>query len=199
MKAFKFLSVLLLLFATVLISSCENEPVDSALLDSINNGGGVDGGGSGGGTGGSGTDGGTSGSSFTAKIGSFNFVAQNIEAVISDSAFGAELNITGFMSNGRVISIQMIKPALGTFAANTGLEKLLLFQYFEDLIGINFFSSFDISSNKSIGSFTITKYDIAAKKISGTFSFSGFDYQSSPNKRQITNGVINNVSFTIEP
>lgn len=58
MKALKFLSVLFLLFSAILISSCENEPIDSALLDAIDNGGGgVDGGG---GKGGGGTDGGGS-------------------------------------------------------------------------------------------------------------------------------------------
>jgi hypothetical protein len=48
MKTLKFLSVLLLLFSAILITSCENEPIDSALLDAIDNGGsGVDGGGGG--------------------------------------------------------------------------------------------------------------------------------------------------------
>lgn len=207
MKVLKFLSVLFLLFFAILITSCENEPIDSALLDAIDNGGGgVDGGGGtddggtgGGGTDGGGTSGGSTGSSFTAKIGSFNFVAQDIEAEISNSVFGTELNITGFMSNGKVMSFQMIKPAVGTFPANTGFENLLLFQYFEDSNVNNLFSSFDIVNNISVGSLTITKYDIVTKKISGTFSFTGFDYQGSTNKRQITNGVINNLSFTMVP
>ncbi len=208
MKVLKFLSVLFLLFFAILITSCENEPIDSALLDAIDNGGGgVDGGGGtddggtgGGGTDGGGTGGGSTGSSFTAKIGSFNFVAKDIEAEISDSAFGTELNINGITSDGKIMSIQMIKPVMGTFTATSSIEKLLIFQYsFFDNLNANFFSSFDITNDVSAGSLTITKFDLVAKKISGTFSFTGFDSLGSTNKLQITNGVINNVSFTTEP
>ena len=57
MKVLKFLSVLFILFSLFTITSCVNEPLDPALLDSVDNGGGTDGGGTGGG--GTGTGGGT--------------------------------------------------------------------------------------------------------------------------------------------
>lgn len=204
MKSIQFIVAFFLLFTSVLITSCETEPLDSDLLAQLENGGGTDGGdgdgGTGGGsTGGGGTGGGTTGSSFTAKIGSFSFVAQDIEAELSDSVFGKELNITGTTSNGKIINIQLIKPALGTFNASFDFENLLLFQYTEAANINGLFSSFDIVNSTSVGSITITKYDISTKKISGTFSFTGYDYQGSSNKRQITNGVIDNVSFTIAP
>lgn len=210
MKSLQFIVAFFLIFTSVLITSCETEPLDSDLLAQLNNGGGTDGGdgdggtdgggGTGGGTGGGGsTGGGTTTSSFTAKVGSFNFVAQDFEAELSESDFGKELNITGTTSNGKVINIQLINPAAGTFRASFDFNKLLIFQYFEDSNINSIFSSFDILNNTSVGSLTITKFDSATKKISGTFSFTGFDYQGSSNKRQITNGVLDNVSYTIAP
>jgi len=161
-------------------TSCDNEPIDSALdLDDFTPI-----------VGGTGT--------FTAKIGSDVFNAEQILAELSSSAFGPELNIGGIMPNGKVMSIQLINPAIGTFTANTNFENLLFFQYNEDLTGTNSFSSFNSTTSLSAGTLTITQYDIVAKKISGTFSFTGFNSMSA-NQRQVTDGIINNITFTIAP
>ena len=75
--------------------------------------------GGGGGSGAAGT--------LTAKIGSDTFNALQIEAELSGSAFGPDLNISGIMANGKIINIQLINPAVGSFLANTNFENLLLF------------------------------------------------------------------------
>ena len=78
-------------------------------------------------------------------------------------------------------------------------ENLLLFQYNEDFLGTISFTSFNPSTSVSVGTLTITQYDTTTKKISGTFSFTGFSSSSATNQRQITDGIINNVTFTVAP
>ncbi len=180
MKNIKLVAGIFLIFTTFTFTSCDVEPIDSAInLDDFA------------------PIGGGSAGSFTAKIGSDVFNAQQILAELSGSAFGPEINIAGIMPNGKIMNIQLINPAVGTFAANTNFETLLFFQYNEDLTGLNSFSSFNSTTSTSVGTLTITQYDITAKKISGTFSFTGFN-SSSADQRQITEGVINNVTFTVE-
>ena len=71
MSKIKFISAFLLLFTMVTFTSCENEPIDSAIdLDDFNNGG---------------NNGGIPGV-FTASIGADSFSAQSIIADYSDSA-----------------------------------------------------------------------------------------------------------------
>ena len=181
MKNIKLITSIFLIFTAFTFTSCDVEPIDSAInLDDFTP---IGGGGAG---------------SFTAKIGSDNFVAQQVVAELSGSAFGPEINIAGIMPNGKLINIQLINPAVGTFAANTNFENLLFFQYNEDLTGTNSFSSFNATTSESVGTLTITQYDTAAKKISATFSFTGFN-SSSADQRQITDGIVNNVTFTFAP
>lgn len=180
MNKIKLLGGIFLLLTSFTFTSCENEPIDSAInLDDFG--------------------GGSTAGSFTAKIGSDNFNAIQIVAELSGSAFGPELNIAGIMPGGKFMNIQLINPALGTFVANTSFENLLLFQYSEDLTETNSFTSFNSATGSSTGTITITQFDTTTKKISGTFSFTGFDSTGSSNQRQITNGNINNVTFTIAP
>lgn len=182
MKNIKLLAGIFFILTSFTFTSCENEPIDSAInLDDFG----------GGGSGAAGT--------LTAKIGSDTFNALQIDAELSGSAFGPELNISGIMANGKIINIQLINPAIGTFLANTNFENLLLFQYNEDFSGTNSFTSFNASTSESVGALTITQYDATAKKISGTFSFTGFSSTNTTNQRQITDGIINNVTFTVAP
>jgi Family of unknown function (DUF6252) len=181
MKSIKLLAGLFLIFAAFTFTSCENEPIDSAIdLDTFNPGGGNNG----------------NASAFTAKIGTDVFNAQQIIAELSGSAFGPELNIIG-INNGKSVSLQLINPAVATFTASTTFENLLLFQYTEDLSGSGFFSSFNSTTSESSGTFTITEFNTTTKKISGTFSFTAYNSSDSSIQRTVTEGVINNVTFTI--
>lgn len=180
MKSIKLLVGLFLILTAFTFTSCENEPIDSAIdLDEFNPGG----------------NNGNS-SAFTAKIGTDVFNAQQILAELSGSAFGPELNIVG-INNGKSISIQLINPAVATFTASTTFENLLLFQYMEDMSGSGFFSSFNSATSESSGTFTITEFNTSTRKISGTFSFTAYNSSDSNVQRTITEGVINNVTFTI--
>jgi hypothetical protein len=179
MKKIKFISTFLLLFTMVTFTSCDNEPIDSAIdLDDFNNGGGNNGGNTG---------------VYTATIGDDSFSAEVIVAEYSDSAFGPELNIAGIMQNGKTMNIQIINPAIGTRAANTEFSTLLFFQYSSSLNDV--YSSINSSTNSSTGTITITDFNLTTKKISGTFSFTGYGALNSATQKQITNGVFTNISF----
>jgi hypothetical protein len=179
MKKIKYISTLLFLFTLVTFTSCDNEPIDSAInLDDFNNGG---------------NNGGNPGV-YTATIGDDSFNSNVTIAEYSDSAFGPELNISGIMQNGKVMNIQIINPAIGTRAANTEFSTLLFFQYSSSLNDV--YSSLNNATNASIGTITITDFNLTTKKISGTFSFTGFGALNSATQKQITNGVFTNVLFT---
>ena len=179
MSKIKFISAFLLLFTMVTFTSCENEPIDSAIdLDDFNNGG----------------NNGVIPGVFTATIGADSFSAQSIIADYSDSAFGPELNIIGVMQNGKSMNIQIINPALGTRTANTEFSTLLLFQY--SASANDLYSSLNTTANASTGTITITEFNLTTKKISGTFSFTGFGALNSATQKEITNGVFSNITFT---
>lgn len=178
MNKIKFITAFMLLFSMVTFTSCENEPIDSAInLDDFNNGG---------------NNGNTTGV-YTATIGEDSFNAQVIQAEYSDSAFGPEMNISGVMQNGKVMNIQIINPIVGTRAANMEFSTLLFFQYASSLNDV--YSSVNNTTSTSSGTITITSLNLTTKKISGTFSFTGYGAQNSATQKQITNGVFTNVSF----
>ena len=179
MSKIKFISAFLLLFTMVTFTSCDNEPIDSAIdLDDFNNGG---------------NNGGNPGV-YTATIGADSFSAQTIIAEYSDSAFGPELNLAGIMQNGKVMNIQIINPAVGTRTASTEFSTLLFFQYFASSNDV--YSSINNTTNASSGTITITEFNLTTKKISGTFSFTGFGALNSATQKEITNGVFTNITFT---
>jgi len=177
MKTLKaFFSVLIVIFT---FTSCDVEPLDSAI--DISTGGGS----------------GTSVGIFTAKVNGVNFVAEP-EAIIANysiSSLGNELNIVGLNTLGESVSIQLLNPSLGTFEASYNLSDLNLLQYFDATMGINgTFLSYNQITETSIGTVTITNFDTVGNKVSGTFSFTGYN-PSDSSTRQITNGVFTNISF----
>ncbi len=199
MKALKFLSVLLLLFAAILISSCENEPIDSVLLDSINNGGGVDGGGgSGGGTGGGGTTSGEFKLDFDGKT----MVANSVQAIVNDSY----ISITGIKTaTGEIVQITLSKPnnKVGTYTYKNTDEGTWGLAYIksngsEPLLPVPD-DSIDFPEYTDTASITISKIDLVNNKISGTFQFTGMKFVGTSGTqietKKFTNGSFTNISF----
>ncbi|UGS22743.1 DUF6252 family protein [Flavobacterium channae] len=171
-KSIVTLFVLSIAFSTV---SCDNEPVDPALDLSA---------------------GGSVSSVFTAKIDGNDFTASTTVGDFTSTTLGNQLIISGLTSNGKSISIQIINPAVGTFAASTSSSDLCLLQYFDTALGATngAFSSYNPISNTSVGTVTITEFDRTNDLVSGTFSFSAYNVSNSTTK-SITNGVFTDIEF----
>lgn len=180
MNKIKFLVVLGLLSSLFIATSCDNEPLDPALLDLINNPP-VD-------------PIPVNNGTFTATVdGEANFSAAQIIATYDDSSFGPELNIIGVMANGKRINFQIVNPTVETRSANMNDSNLLFFQYMAS--SNDSYSSVNDITNESTGTITITYFNTTTNKISGTFSFTGYGALDSSVQKQITNGVFNNITF----
>lgn len=174
MKNIKIIGRLLLLFAAISFTSCENEPIDP-YIDLTNPG--------------------NNSGSFTAKIGTENFNAnQLIEAEYTDTALGTQLSIFGVSSSGKLMSIVVTNPAIGTRTASSNEASMLSFDYSASANDI--YSSYNTTTSQYSGVLTITQFDLATKKISGTFSYTGFGVLSNAAQVQVTEGILTNISFT---
>ena len=185
-------SSIIFIFSLFLMVSCTNEPVDPVLASQLaaNN--------SSTSTGGeTNTGGGSTTGSFTAKIDGENFIGQNTIATYTTTTFGNQFSITGLSNDGKSISIQILNPTMNTFQANFDISHLLVLQYQDIALGSNgMFSSYNSSSSTSVGSMSITSFDLVNKKFSATFNFTAFNSSNSTITKQVTTGIINNISFT---
>lgn len=173
---------LIILFSIISFVSCETEPLDPNIdLDAFNPN----------------NPNNNQSGSFTASIDGVNFVSTQTMGEYSDSSLGNELNVFGVTTEGKIISLQIINPSVGTFQASTNASNLVFFQYSDATLGTNgFFSSLNSSNNTSTGSVTITEFNTTTNKISATFSFTAYNTADPTNTKEVTQGVINNVSFT---
>lgn len=173
MKNIKIIGRLLLLFTAITFMSCENEPIDPA-IDLTNPGNTI--------------------GSFTAKIGSEDFNAnQLIDAEYTDTALGTQLTIIGVTSTGKTMSITVMNPAVGTRTASSNEASLLTFDYAASANDI--YSSYNTTTSQYSGVLTITQFDLITKKISGTFSYTGYGALSSATQIQVTEGNLINITF----
>ena len=173
MKNIKIIGRLLLLFTAITFMSCENEPIDPA-IDLTNPGNTI--------------------GSFTAKIGSEDFNAnQLIDAEYTDTALGTQLTIIGVTSTGKTMSITVMNPAVGTRTASSNEASLLTFDYAASANDI--YSSYNTTTSQYSGVLTITQFDLTTKKISGTFSYTGYGALSSATQIQVTEGNLINITF----
>ncbi len=190
MNPIKLITVFFLLFASILFTSCENEPIDSALLDSINNGGG---GGSGGGT--------TSGE-FKLDFDGKTLVANSVQAIVNDSYIA----ITGIKtSTGEIIQITLSAPnnKVGTYTLKNTTDGTLGLAYIpsngsEPLLAVSD-DTIDLPQYTDTATLTITKLDLVNNKISGTFQFTGMKFVglsgTEIQTKKFTNGSFTNISF----
>jgi hypothetical protein len=171
MKTLKFLSVLFLLFSAILISSCENEPIDSALLDSIDNGGGgVDGGGGtdGGGSTGGGTGGGTTSTTYNLKVTKDGVAKQwtTVEA-INSTVLNTFLIVASDGSSSMNLTLFGVSST-GAYPLSFATISCIYTEGFDKVYGSDY-SDFSTSS----GNITITELNKTNKTIKGIFSFNG--------------------------
>lgn len=171
MKNIKFLSALVVLFSAFTFTSCDNEPIDSALNPDDFGGGG------------------NATASFKADFNGATWTANSSQAVIS----GNLIQIAGIKSDGSTFGFFIEASTTGTYPAN---ENLLAFNPAGSEYG--YWATNVNNPTENTGSITITTIDTVNKKISGTFSFKG--YWSNTDETGVlpidfTNGVFTNVPY----
>lgn len=172
---------LITLFSIITFVSCETEPLDPAInLADFNPN----------------VPSSTAGA-FTALVDGTSFSSTQTMGEYKITTIGNELNVTGVTTAGKIISIQLLNPAVGTFQASTTASQLVFFQYSDATLGSNgFFSSTNLTNNTSTGTITISQFNTTTNKISATFSFTAYNTTTATVTKAVTEGVINNVSFT---
>lgn len=171
MKKIIRLSQLGLLFAAILFTSCEYEPLDSAinLDDNLNPsvGSGV----------------------FKADFKGSTWTATQTQAIVS----GNYIEISGIKANGEGFAFLIEGANVGTFPANV---NLLFFTPASTDYGYLSINENDL--NENTGSITITSIDTQNKTISGTFNFKGYwsnDLDTSVLPIQFTNGAFKDIPY----
>lgn len=182
MKSVKFI-VLLSLITSFTLISCEDEPVDPALLIRDN------------------TEIPSNTGTMTALVDGDLFTAESMSGTYSNLPDGAGklLTITGVKSTGEFITIQMANPLPGTYVGNnnTAPEANITMSYRESL-NEDIFTAFDFINNQPSGVLKITSFDIASRKVSGTFTFVGHLPSALFPQVQVSSGTFSDVSFTLQ-
>ena len=135
MKKIKFLSALIVLFSALTFTSCDNEPIDSAIDPSSGGGGGGGGGGA---------------ATFKADFNGSTWNALSSQAVIS----GNIIQIAGIKSDGSSFGFLIDGSTVGTYPAN---ENLLAFNPAGSEYG--YWSTNIANPTEDTGSITITNID----------------------------------------
>ncbi len=174
MKNIKFLSGIFFIITALTFTSCENEPIDSA-IDLDNFGGG-----------------GSSGPVvFKADFSGATWNATTAQANISSGL----ISIVGFRgANGEGFGFQILGTTTGTYQAN---QNLLVYTPANSEYG--YWSIDPANEATNTGSITISEIDTANQTISGTFNFTG--YWSDTLVTNIlptvfSNGVFENIPYT---
>lgn len=174
MKKIKaLLSVFAVVFAAVNFTSCDTEPVDPVLLDTIGQ-----------------QPGGAGPAVFKVDFSGDTFVATSSAAVINTT----NMAITGIKgTNGQAFSLIINGTAVGNYAA----EKVLL-DYNPGNNSEYSYTNLNLSTGQESGTVSITSIDTVNKTISGTFNFVGWWGNEELNLPSIafTNGSFSNIPYT---
>ncbi|WP_395052058.1 lipocalin family protein [Flavobacterium sp.] len=192
MKNLNLATLFLFLILSFSFISCDNEPLDPALVTQLTTPG--TGGGSGGNGGGGGTGPEVQTGQFTATVAGQNF--------ISDSSVGNYitvngtnvLTISGIKTTGEYIAIQIKNPAIGSYVINS-LTGNQVISYRQNATTTDIYSATNYTTGQPTGVLIINSLNFTTKKISGTFSFDGYLLNNPALTKQITNGIFTDVSF----
>lgn len=172
MNKLKLITSLFLVFSLFTISSCDNEPIDSAInLDDF-----------GGGNGGP--------MVFKADFSGNTWTGTLAEAIIT----GNQISIGATKADGSTFSILIAGSTTGTYPANSNIIA-----YTPAGSDFGYWSVNLANESEQTGSIIISKIDTVNKTISGTFSYKGY-WSDITNTSilpvEFTNGVFNNVPYT---
>ena len=172
MNKLRFLSVIIILFSTFTLTSCDNEPIDPAIdLNNPNNGGNQ------------------TPASFKADFNGATWNASTTQAVVS----GNMIQIVGLKNDGTSFGFIIDGSTTGTYPANT---NILAYNPAGSEYG--YWSTNFQNPEENTGSIVITSIDTVNKKISGTFSFKGYwsnEAETGVLPINFTNGVFTNLSY----
>ena len=174
MKNCRLVIGLFLILTACFYTSCENEPIDSAInIDDFNNP--------------------PNGSAiFKSDFSGSTWTATSAEALIS----GNFIVISGIKPNGEGFDFSVEASTTGTYPANTNLLA-----YTPAGSEYGYWSTSSTFPNENTGSITITNINTTDKTISGTFAFKGYWSDTSNTSilpAQFTNGVFQNIPYTTQ-
>lgn len=155
--------------------SCDNEPLDSGLLDTAGN------------------DNNPQNGTFQVDFDSQTFVAENIGATRTDDL----INITGIRGANQesvILTVYGVTEGTYQFAFPQGIEMNSAI-YAESTGGSNLWTTIpDFTNPRSMGTMVITEINEANLTMSGMFSFTA-QFASSTETKEFTNGTFTNVHF----
>lgn len=171
MKNLKLIAGLFLIFAAFTLSSCENEPIDSAIdLGDFENP-----------TGGP--------MVFKSDISGVTWNATEAQALVG----GNFISINAVKADGSTFAFLVEAASAGTYPANTNILAYTPAASEYGYWSVNF-----ENESENTGSITISNIDTVHKTISGTFSFKGYWSDTTVTSIlpvQFTNGVFTNVPY----
>jgi hypothetical protein len=171
MNKIKLILGIFFILTAFTFTSCENEPIDSAIdLDDFNNGSNVP-------------------VVFKADFSGATWSATTAQAVIS----GNFITISGVKANGEGFGFLVEANTTGTYPANTNLLAYTPAGSEYGYWGTNF-----DNPDENTGSITISNINTTNNTLSGTFSFKGYWSDTSVTSIlpvQFTNGIFQNIPF----
>lgn len=169
MSKLKFLAAFVLIFTAFNFTSCDNEPLDSAI--DPNEGGE------------------TEEALFKADFDGQTFSTTTTMAYIS----GGSIIIGAYRSNGENFSMILDGTVAGTYPANDNLIT-----YTPPGSEYGFIGSHPTDENADTGSVIITSINTTDRTISGTFTFTGYwsDESTTVAPKTFSNGVFTNIPYT---
>lgn len=171
MNKIKILFGIFLVLTSFIFTSCENEPIDSALnLDDFNNGN-------------------NGPFVFKADFSGATWTATSAQAVVS----GNFISLSGVKANGEGFGFLIDASTIGTYPAN---DNLLAFNPAGSEYG--YWSTNFNNPSENTGSITISTINTTNKTISGTFNFKGYWSDTTVTTIlpvQFTNGVFTNIPY----
>lgn len=171
MNKIKLLAGIFLLLTSFTFTSCENEPIDSAInLDDFNNPP-------------------TGSVVFKTDFSGNTWNATEAQAVVS----GSSISIGATRADGSTFSILVDGNAVGVYPANTNIIA-----YTPSGSSFGYWSVNQANTTENTGSITITTIDTVNNKISGTFEYKGYWSDGTTTSIipvQFTNGVFTNIPF----
>ena len=171
MKNIKLIAGIFFILIAFTFTSCENEPIDSAInLDDFNIGSAL----------------------FKADFNGATWTATTSQAVFS----GNFITISGVKANGEGFGFLVEASTTGTYAANTNLLA-----YTPSGSEYGYWSTNFNSPEENTGSITISNINTTNNTLSGTFNFKGYWSDTTVNSIlpvQFTNGVFQKIPYTTQ-
>lgn len=187
MKNLKFSTLFLFLILSFSFISCDNEPLDPALVAQLT-------------TPGTGNPGPiipgeeVQTGEFKASIAGQDFISDSSVGNYVTVNGGNVLTISGIKTTGEYIAIQIKNPAIGSYVINSVTGNQVI-SYRQNATTTDIYSATNYTTGQPTGVLIINSLNFTTRKISGTFSFDGYLLNNPALTKQITNGVFTDVSF----